>query len=283
MPADPEHRLFHPSLLAAKQGGLGLVFGMTIAAGFLQMALSRTLRRLRPVFPPEIIGIVILLVGIATGLVDCAPLSGKATHDGTVGAIELAIGFVSLDSWFALNVWGGAFLSHLQRSHRHGRGYVVAALSGSLHPPMCRRSRTERLSLPGFAHLSWSFDAAYLLPFAVAAVAATLKVMGNVATLDKASDADWVRTDMRKVSRGVLSDGMGTVVAGMLGVQGLNSSPAVVGFATASGVLSRRVGYAAAAVARGPRLPSEAGRSFLSHAAHGGGIAGSSSPRLSSW
>jgi NCS2 family nucleobase:cation symporter-2 len=46
-----------PALIAANQGGLPLVFGMTLAAGLLQMALSHALRHLRPIFPPEIAGL----------------------------------------------------------------------------------------------------------------------------------------------------------------------------------------------------------------------------------
>src|SRR5262245_13229262 len=40
-----------PSMVAAQHGGLPLVFGLTIAAGFLEMILSRVLQRLRPVLP----------------------------------------------------------------------------------------------------------------------------------------------------------------------------------------------------------------------------------------
>ena len=54
---------FVPSLVAAKHGGLHAVFGMTIAAGVLEVALARGLRRLRALFPAEIAGLVVLLVG----------------------------------------------------------------------------------------------------------------------------------------------------------------------------------------------------------------------------
>lgn len=43
-----------PSMLAARHGGLPAVFGMTIAAGMLQLGLARALGRLRAVFPAEI-------------------------------------------------------------------------------------------------------------------------------------------------------------------------------------------------------------------------------------
>src|SRR5215216_5038676 len=43
---------FAPSLLAARAGGLPLVFGMTIFAGLFEAALAPVLNRLRGIFPP---------------------------------------------------------------------------------------------------------------------------------------------------------------------------------------------------------------------------------------
>lgn len=43
-----------PSLLAARIGGLGLVFGMTIVSGLVALGLSQILRRFRKLFPPEV-------------------------------------------------------------------------------------------------------------------------------------------------------------------------------------------------------------------------------------
>jgi xanthine permease XanP len=91
-------------------------------------------------------------------------------------------------------------------------------------------------------------------PFAIAAVVSAIKVIGNVASSQLATDADWVRTDMRSVERGVLADGVTTMVAAGIGSPGLNSSTAAVGLATATGVHSRQVAYAIAAILVGLAL-----------------------------
>jgi NCS2 family nucleobase:cation symporter-2 len=57
-----------PSLLAARSGGLALVFGMTIFAGMLEAALAPFLNRLRAIFPPEVSGLVIFMIGISGGI-----------------------------------------------------------------------------------------------------------------------------------------------------------------------------------------------------------------------
>ena len=56
-----------PSLLAAKTGGIGLVFGMTLFAGLVECVLSRLLRPLRPYLPPEVSGLVVVLIGVGLG------------------------------------------------------------------------------------------------------------------------------------------------------------------------------------------------------------------------
>jgi NCS2 family nucleobase:cation symporter-2 len=236
-----------PSLIAARYGGLALVFGMTMAAGVFEMVLSRAMRRLRPIFPPEIVGLVILLVGIATGLV--ALRVGFGEGQAPLRPVELWIGLGTLLLMVVLNVWGGKYLRIFCVLIGMAVGYAVAMAFGTFSEADARAiSHAELLAAPSFSHVSWAFDAAMAVPFAVAAVAATLKVMGNVTTSQRANSADWVRPDMNSVSRGVLADGLGTIVAGAIGAQGLNSSPTVVGLASASGVLSRYVAYPVAGI-----------------------------------
>jgi NCS2 family nucleobase:cation symporter-2 len=65
-----------PSLLAATTGGLPLGFGMTMFAGALEAALAPLLQRLRSIFPPEISGVVIFMVGMSAGLAGLRSLLG---------------------------------------------------------------------------------------------------------------------------------------------------------------------------------------------------------------
>jgi xanthine/uracil permease len=53
---------FSVSLLASKPGGLSLVAGMTIVSGLFGVLLSRVARHLRPFFPTEVTGTIIMMV-----------------------------------------------------------------------------------------------------------------------------------------------------------------------------------------------------------------------------
>jgi xanthine permease XanP len=52
------------AISAGKVGGLPLVFGMLIASGLFEALLSRVMQRLRALFPPEVTGLVVSMVGI---------------------------------------------------------------------------------------------------------------------------------------------------------------------------------------------------------------------------
>jgi xanthine permease XanP len=238
-----------PSLLAAREGGLPLVFGMTIAAGLFEVLLARALQRLRPLFPPEIAGLVVLLIGIATGMIGLRTIFGGASPGSTAPASEVVLALGTLAIMVALNVWGGRVLRMACVLVGMMSGYVIAAALDRLMPDgFSKLADAAYIALPGINHMGWALDAGLLLPFGVAAVAATLKVIGNVTTCQKSNDADWIRADMRSISRGVLADGVATMIAGGLGSQGINSATMNVGLATATGVQSRNVAYAIAAI-----------------------------------
>ena len=69
---------FVPSLLAAKVGGPPLVFGMTIFAGLLETALAPLLNRLRAIFPPEISGLIIVMIGLSAAMSGLRSMLGPA-------------------------------------------------------------------------------------------------------------------------------------------------------------------------------------------------------------
>ena len=237
-----------PSLLAVKSGGLSLVFGMTVFAGCVEAALSRTLRHLRALFPPELAGLVVVLLGVTIGAIGVRYVLG-ADAQQPANARELAVAAISLGAMVALNVWAGGIFRMFCALLGMLVGYAAAALLGILTAQDFQKvMQVPLVSTPSLGHLGWSFDSALIGAFAVGALAACLKTIGNVTTCQKMNDAEWLRPEMGSISRGVLADGLGTVAAGMLGTVGINSSPSAVGLSGATGVTSRRVAYAIGAI-----------------------------------
>ena len=236
-----------PSLLAARSGGLALVFGMTVFAGLLEAALARILQRLRAVMPVEISGLVIVLIGLTAGLVGVRTLLGAG--EPVPGAGEWVVAALTLGATIAFYVWGKGLVRMLCALIGMGIGYGVAAVLGVLSAAeLDLLARAAWVGLPALPQLSLSFDATLALPFAIAAVAAAMKAVGTLTVCQRTNDANWVRADNASNARGVTADGLGSVLSGLLGGVGVNTSTPSVGLAAATGVASRTVAYAVAAI-----------------------------------
>jgi xanthine permease XanP len=236
-----------PSLLAAKFGGLPLVFGMTIFAGALEAAIAPLLNRLRAIFPPEISGLVILMIGLSGGIAGLRSLFGATAIPATPA--EWWVGAATLAVMAALNVWGTGIVRMLCALIGLVIGYLASSFTGLIDSSMLSAIRDASwVGIPSFRHLSWSFDAALAAPFAIASVAAAMKAAGTITVCQRMNDADWVRPDMSSTTGGVLADGISTAVAGLAGAVGTNTSTPAVGLAAATGVASRNVAFAVAAI-----------------------------------
>jgi xanthine permease XanP len=232
-----------PSLLAAHVGGLPLVFGMTIFAGVLEMAIAPLLNRLRAIFPPEVSGLVIFIIGLSGGIAGVRALLGaKATP---VSVEEWWVAGLTLAAMVALNVWGKGMARMLCALIGLLIGYVAAGFAGLIGgSTMLAVEEAPWIGLPTFGQVSWSFDISLAALFAIACVAAAMKAVGTITVCQRMNDADWVRPDMRSITRGVLADGASTAIAGVAGALGTNTSTPAVGLAAATGVASRKVAFA---------------------------------------
>jgi NCS2 family nucleobase:cation symporter-2 len=232
-----------PSLLAVKTGGLSLLFGMTLFAGAVEGLFSRLLNRMRPFFPTEISGLVIVMIGISAGMAGLRLLLGAKA--GPVSSAEWLVAGVTLGSMLALNVWGRGIIRMLCALEGLVIGYVAAALLGLFASGEFENiERVSWIALP-IPHLGgWSFELTLVAPFVIASLAAAMKAVGTIAVCQRMNDADWVRPDMRSAARGVLTDGVTTMIAGAVGGTGTTTSTPSVGLASATGVASRYVAYA---------------------------------------
>ncbi|MBX9777065.1 MAG: hypothetical protein K2Y71_22020 [Xanthobacteraceae bacterium] len=237
---------FVPSLLAAKIGGPPLVFGMTVFAGILETALAPLLNRLRAIFPPEISGLIIVMIGLSAAV---SGLRSVLAPDATpVSVAEWWVAGITIASMAVLNVWGTGPLRMLCALIGLVIGYVAATSMDLVGANMTSVSNASWIGLPHLSDVAWSFDLAIALPFAIAAVAAAMKAAGTITMCQRINDANWVRTDMTSVTRGVLADGLSTTLSGACGGTGTNTSTPAVGLSQATGVTSRIVAIAVGAI-----------------------------------
>jgi NCS2 family nucleobase:cation symporter-2 len=233
---------FAPSLLAARLGGLPLVFGMTIFAGALESALAPLLHRLRAIFPPEISGVIILMIGVSAGMGGLRSLVGPTA--APVAPAEWWVAGITLATMVALNVWGTGVARMLCALLGLAVGYAAAGIMGLVGANLAAVNAAAWIGLPTWSGISWSFDLSLAVPFAIASIAAAMKAAGTITICQRINDANWVRPDMHSITNGVLADGLSTALAGISGAVGINTSTPAVGLSAATGVASRQVALA---------------------------------------
>jgi len=237
-----------PSLAAVKLGGLPLVFGMTVFAGVIETAVSPLLRRIRPLLPPEIGGLVIFFVGITVAVLGMRYIVGNGSAQ-PIGWAHWVVVAVTLGVMVALNVWAQGQARMFCALIGMVAGYIVALATGVLGSKDIEvLAALPLMAAPDLGHLSWSFSTAMMLPFAIAALAAAVKAVGLIAVCQRLNDAGWVRPDMPSLSRGVLADGLANILAGLLGSTGMNCLATSAGLIAATGVASRVIGFVVGAM-----------------------------------
>jgi len=234
-----------PSLFAVRQGGLALVFGMTIVAGLVQLAVAPLLRRLRALLPSEIAGLVIAVVGLAlAGLGVRYSLGIDAQHQ-RINPDYVIVAGISLAIMIVLNIWSKGYGRMFCVLIGMVAGYAASAVLGALDlTNVVPQQGLSLVRLPRLEHLNWSFDAVLVAPFAVAALAATLRAMGDVSNAQRLNDSDWVRPKFGSLAGGVAANGLAVVFCGLVGSCGLNTYSSSIGLSGATGVTSRSIGYA---------------------------------------
>src|SRR5215469_4071874 len=235
------------SVVAAQIGGMTLVCGMTVFAGLVEMGLSRVIPRMRPFFPAEISGICVMLIGLILGVLGMRLVLGIPEDANAMSAADtpqIILGCATLALMIAIHIWA----KESWRTYSIIIG-VLVAYGAAWALRMIDPAALHAIgSTPWFDVPRWRWPAPHFAPglmlaFAFGALVCALSVMGDVTTGQKINDAAWIRPDMNSLRNGVLTDGVCTTIAALLGSVGGDTSSPNIGLSSAAGVTSRIVGY----------------------------------------
>jgi xanthine permease XanP len=237
------------SLLAVKTGGLSLLFGMTAIAGTFEVFLSRVMHRLRVLFPPEVTGTVVAMVGITVVPVAISNFMGLDATDTVTERPEVIVALITLGTMVGTSVWCRGKLRLYPVLAGMILGYAASYLLGILGASDLRQfSQAPLLAVPDLDYFGWSFDLLLLAPFLIAVTCSLLKSVGDITTCQKINDLDWKRADMKNVGGGIFADGLSAVAAGLVGTMGQSTSSSNIGLSIGTGATSRRIAFAAGGI-----------------------------------
>ncbi len=220
--------------------------GMAIAAlvrGAVALAMASGMSRLRSFFPPQVVGVVVIVTGMAlVGSSVRNALGLDAEYRVEPGSALVAS--VTLICIMALSVWGGR-LRVMALLIAIGAGVAVSAALGRLGDTQVLSS-ASLIALPHIPMPVFGFDPGLIAALALVTALQQLDMLGSVTMLDKMNNADWRRADMRAISAGVRGNGLGTLVACLLGSYPPAISSANIGLTYATQSTARRIGLMAA-------------------------------------
>ena len=230
------------SILAGKLGGLPLLFGLTAISGLFEALLSRLVQRLRVLFPPEVTGLVVAMVGIELISLAAPRFLGFQSSEARIDPRAVLVAALSLAAMIGPSIWSTGKLKLYPVLLGLTCGYVSASALGLLSASELLRSFAGSLvSLPQRAETGWSLDVSLLPAFFIACLASTLKSVGDLTLCQKANDLEWKRTDLKSVSGGILAASIGTTMAGLFGGIGQSTFSSNVGLSIATGATSRHI------------------------------------------
>ncbi|MDU9375780.1 hypothetical protein McpSp1_03590 [Methanocorpusculaceae archaeon Sp1] len=238
-PMVPNSSYLPASILAATAGGLPLLYGMMMVAGFLEILLSRLTRYFRLLFPGEVVGVVMFMLGLAI-IPFSFPLFFGSTAEGPLDPASTLVGIITLGSMIVL----GMQKQKIFKFYAVLIGIIIGLISsvafGVLTPATIAAAGTFSLfSIPNpIGIVSYSFDIGLVIPFAIGMLCVMLKSAGNISLLDEYTG----ETNKNNLRRGLFSEGFGAMFCSAIGGIGIGSSASNTGLIPGTGVASKQIG-----------------------------------------
>jgi uracil-xanthine permease len=222
------------------------MLGLSCVTAPLLIVLAPFISRLRTVFTPLVSGVVVLLIG--TSLIPTA-FFGFMTpvHPGAPPWMGLMIGAVVVAVIVAAQATGRSWARIAGAGCGVIAGCVLCGVLGGLHAPDAGTAEwfTRPRFLPHGFEVSWKF----VPPFAFIYLVSLLEAMGDITATSQLSGlpttgpAHW-----RRLSGGVLADGITSTIAALFGGFPSATYAQNNGVIQITGVASRRVGYVMAGI-----------------------------------
>lgn len=222
-----------PGIAVAATLGLPGYFGATVAGSFVEIILSRFIKKLQKIFPPVVTGTVIISIGLMMLPVAIDWIGGY----GDYGALQnLGLAAIVMVTILVLNQVKNGFVSSAAILIGIVVGYLIAFFMGMLDFSSVAQANNFVIPMPFKMGIKFDFTA--FLAFVPAYLVATIGTVGASILVQKACDED---VKIEKVGNAVMGDGVGSLIAGIFGAGPNTSFSQNIGIIPLTGVASRYV------------------------------------------
>lgn len=223
--------------------GMGAAMGALLISGVIIVFLSSLLPKIRSLFPPEVTGVLLVLLGLSMvegGVRRFTGFDGNSMEMASLLSASTTLGVIIF-----MSVWAPSRFRVFAIFAGVVSGLLVAALAGSFGAAeIAQVSKEPLFSLP-FGKYDIPVPElvlAAIIPILLIEVISAVDSVGTAVAIDKMNNAKWHRADMGTVSRTVACHGVGILCVGATGTHPIGTSSANLGLVAATGVASRMVG-----------------------------------------
>lgn len=201
-----------PAIAVGGVAGLPGIIGATILGSISEVVLSYFIKPLMKLFPPLVTGTVVCLIGLTLLPVsmDWAAGGTGSTDYGSLKNVSIAM--IVLIITLLLNRYGKGMVSSASVLIGMAIGYIICIPLGMVDFTLVRESAL--FAFPNIFKYGVEFDIKYVLTFIPAYFVTTIETVGCLASICEVSK---VEVNDKIVGRGVLADGAGSMIAGVLG------------------------------------------------------------------
>jgi xanthine permease XanP len=229
--------------------GMGAAAGAYILSGVVVIVLARFLPKLQKVFPPEVTGILLVLLGLTLVKGGVAGFTGF--KDGMIDWIAFGIASATLGTIVVISVWTSEKIRVFAVAFGIASGIAIAVIMGVFGAEHIKQVASQPfIALPfeGYRLPRPTLVFGAVLPLLIIEVISAVGSIGKGVAIDKLNNAKWRRSDLPMIGRLVMCQGIGVLLNGLTGTPSTVTNSANIGLAHSTGVASRRVGIAAGVI-----------------------------------
>lgn len=226
----------NPTIAVGSQFGMAGIVAATLSASIVEIVLSRFIKPLMRFFPPLITGTVVALIGITLLPVSTDWAAGGVGSEnyGSLQNLSIACGVMALT--LAIAHFGRGILRAAAVFIGMVVGYLVCIPLGLVN--LSAVGDAPWFALTNIFAYGFHFNWASTLAFVPAYIVSTIGTVGIMMAIGQASGTTM---SSKRVSGGVLADGVGSAIAGVFGAGPNTAFSQNVGLVTLTKVASRRV------------------------------------------
>ncbi|MDK0613843.1 nucleobase:cation symporter-2 family protein [Clostridium perfringens] len=225
-----------PAISVGSVLGLPGIIGATILGSLFEVILSFFIKPLMKFFPPLVTGTVVALIGLTLLPVSIDWAAGGAGSTNYASLENLAVAMFVLIITLLLNNYGKGMISSASILIGIVVGYIVCIPLGLVDFTSVKEA--SLLSFPKILEFGVTFDAKAVMAFIPAYFVATIGTVGCLKAIGETSNID---IGDKRVAAGVLSDGVGSALGGLLGSCPNTSFSQNIGIISLTKVASRHV------------------------------------------